>query len=128
MGSRVCCYLLLTMVLIISGCYNTPVRDLAVDASLLITGKSTQEDVLIFLGDPDEQQDMGAGVEKWIYKDKTMTLFEKTPFIGKQFGSPDYQRVVVILTNGIVTKCTYSSTDADDLDWADDYSWQKIKK
>ncbi len=128
MGLRVCCYLLLSMVFMLSGCYNKPVRHLAADASLLIVGESTKEDVLIFLGDPDEQQDLGDGVEKWMYENKDMSLFEKTPFIGRQFGSPEYQRVVVTLTRGVVAKCTYSADDEDDLDWADDYSWQKKKK
>ena len=128
MGLRVWFYLLLSMVFMLSGCYNKPVRHLAADASLLIVGESTKEDVLIFLGDPDEQQELGDGVEKWLYKNKDMSLFEKTPFIGRQFGAPEYQRVVVTLSRGIVTKCTYSADDEDDRDWADDYSWQKKKK
>jgi hypothetical protein len=128
MGLKVCCYWLLPIVFMLSGCYNKPVRHLAADASLLIVGESTREDVLIFLGAADEQQEIGNGVEKWLYKEKDMSFFEKTPYVGKQFGSPDYQKVVVTLTNGIVTQCIYSADDEDDLDWEDDYSWQKKKK
>jgi hypothetical protein len=112
----------------ISGCYTTPVRHLASDVSLLKVGQSTEEDVLIFLGEPDEQQELGAGVEKWLYKDKEMSFLEKTPLVGKRLGSPEYRQVVVTITNNIVTEVVYSSSDADDMDWADDYSWQEKKK
>jgi hypothetical protein len=119
--------LLLTLVAI-SGCYNTPVRHLAADVALLKVGQSTEEDVLIFLGAPDERQELDAGVEKWLYNDKHMTLFEKAPLIGKRLGSPEYRQVVVTLKNKIVTEVTYASSDADDLDWSDDFSWQEKKE
>lgn len=122
---RGCALLLLVMTLCVSGCYITPVRHLAADVALLKVGESTQEDVLIYLGDPDEQVDMGGGVVRWIYSEEKQTLMEKTPWIGKRIGSPEYRQVVVTLTNGIVSATSYTSSDEDDLDWADDYSWQK---
>ena len=118
---------LMSTLVTISGCYTTPVRHLGADVSLLKIGESTAEDVLIFLGPPDQQQ-QGEGVEKWIYKDKEMSLIEKTPLIGKHLGSPEYTQVIVTITNNIVTGVVYSDTDDDDLDWADDYSWQEKKK
>ena len=68
------------------------------------------------------------GVEKWLYKDTEMSLLEKTPLIGKRLGSPEYRQVVVTITNNIVSEVVYSSNDDDDLDWADDYSWQEKNK
>jgi hypothetical protein len=32
---------------------------------------------------------------------------------------------VITFKNGIVTGSVFSSNDEDDLDWADDFSWQK---
>lgn len=119
--------LLLALLLICSGCYMTPVRHLAADVALLTVGESTQEEVLIYLGEPDEQVDLGDGVVKWIYKETDQTLLERTPYFGKHIGSPEYRQVVVTLTNGIVTDTFYSASDEDDMDWADDYSWQKKK-
>lgn len=119
--------LLLLLVLTLSGCYITPVRHLAADVALLTVGKSTQEDTLVYLGDPDEQVDLGAGVVKWIYKETRQSTIEKTPWIGRNFGSPEYMQVVVTFTNGIVSDTSYASSDEDELDWADDYSWQKKK-
>jgi len=122
-------FLLLFLTLVtLSGCYNTPVRHLAADVALLKVGESTEDDVLIFLGPPDESQELAAGVEKWLYNDKQMTLLEKAPLVGKRLGSPEYQQVVVTLKNKIVTEVTYSSSDADDLGWADDFSWQEKKE
>lgn len=119
--------LLLTFVAL-TGCYNTPVRHLAADVALLKVGESTEEDVLIFLGPPDEQQELAAGVEKWLYNDKHMTFLEKAPLVGKRFGSPEYRRVVVTLKNKIVIEVVYSSSDPDDFGWADDFSWQEKKE
>jgi hypothetical protein len=109
----------------IAGCYSKPVRHLASDVALLKIGESTGEDVLIFLGAPDEQRELEAGVEKWLYRDTLMTLWEKAPLIGKRVGSPEHRQVVVTLTDNIVTEVVYSSADADELDWAHDFSWQK---
>jgi len=109
----------------ISGCYNTPVRHLASDVALLKVGKSTEEDVLVFMGEPDEQQEVQEGVVKWLYNDKEMTFLEKAPLVGKRLGSPEYKSVVVTMTNKIVTEVIYSASDADDMDWADDYPWQE---
>ena len=108
-----------------SGCYNTPVRHLAADVALLKVGQTTGEDVVVFLGEPDERQELAAGVEKWIYFDKKMTVWEKTPVIGKRIGAPEYKLAMVTITNNIVTEVVYTSYDRDDLDWEDDYYWQE---
>ncbi len=117
--------LALMLVAGVSGCYINPVRHLASDAALLKVGKSTKEDVLVFLGEPDEQEEVGEGVEKWLYRDKKMSLMEKTPLVGKRIGAPEYQTVVVTLRNSIVTDCVYFSRDEDEMGWAKDFSWQK---
>ncbi len=119
---------LLAAVFALSGCYNKPVRHLASDAALLKIGESSSEDVLIYLGDPDEQKSLADGVEKWLYKKKDMNFFERIPYAGKYIGAPEYSQVVVTIANGIVADVTFFQSDEDDLDWADDYSWQEKKK
>ena len=119
---------LLTAVFVLTGCYNKPVRHLSSDAAMLEIGKSSNEDVLIYLGDPDEQDVVADGVEKWLYKKKDMSLLERIPFAGRFIGSPEYSQVVVTIDHGIVTDVGFSQSDEDDLDWADDYSWQEKKK
>lgn len=117
--------LVAAILLVLSGCYTTPVRHLTSDIALLKVNQSTEDDVLVFMGEPDEQQQVAAGVEKWLYQAKVQSLLEKAPVIGKRLGSPEYQVVVVTLTNKIVTDLDYSSSDADDLGWRDDFHWQE---
>ena len=123
-----CFVILATAVLILSGCYHKPVRNLASDAALIKVGQSTRDDVLAFLGEPDEQQVVGKGVEKWLYREKTATNLESAPMVGKYFGSPQIGRVVVTLEGDRVVDCAYDAHDDDDTDWANDFSWQDKEK
>lgn len=118
-------FMMLLSACFLSGCYITPVRHLAADIALVQVGQSTREDVLIFMGDPDEQQVNGENVERWLYTQKKKSGMEKTPLVGKYLGSPEINTAIITFTNGIVTDTLFSSEDKDDLDWADDYSWQK---
>jgi len=120
--------ILVAAAFVLSGCYNKPVRHLASDAALLKVGSSSSEDVLIYLGDPDQQKSFADGVEKWLYKKEEKTFFEKTPYLGRHFGAPEYSQVVVTIVNGIVTDCNFSLSDEDEMEWADDYSWQENNK
>ncbi len=117
--------LVLAMALLVSGCYNKPVRHLASDVSLLKIGESTQEDVLVYLGDPDELEDLGNGTQKWVYRDEKASFFEKTPWVGKYVGSPEDRQVEVTLKNGIVVERSFTAYDEDDLSWSKDFSWQE---
>jgi len=129
MASKINSFLLLFLALsIFSGCYTQPVRHLASDIALLQVGKSTREDVVVFLGEPDEQQELGEGVQKWLYREKNMSLLQKTPLVGSKIGAPEFNQVVVTLRNGVVSACDYSYSDEDDMDWAKDFSWQEKKK
>ena len=118
-------FLALMLAVGVSGCYVKPVRHLASDAALLKVGESTKEEVLIFLGEPDEHREVGEGVEQWVYRDKKMSFLEKTPLVGKRIGAPEYQTLVVILRNSIVVDCVYSSSDEDETKWTKNFSWQK---
>jgi len=119
---------MLALTLILTGCYNKPVRHLASDIALLKIGESTEEDVIIFLGEPDEQKEYGDNVSKWLYQDKEKSLLRSTPLIGEKIGTSAVRRAVVTLENGIVVDTRYTLSENDDLDWADDYSRQADKK
>lgn len=126
MTSKIWSFILaLLLVFGVSGCYIKQVRHLSSDVALLKVGVSTKEDVVVFLGEPDDQVVVGEGVEKWLYRDQHSSFMEKTPLVGKHIGSPAIHQVVVTLRNGIVAECIYSLTDADDLNWAKDFSWQE---
>lgn len=116
------------IMLFMSGCSNKPVRHLASDASLVKEGVSTKEDVLTFLGDPDARQMISATTERWIYYEENESDFQKTPYIGKLFGSSGYDQIVVTFEGETAIDCRFSSFDSDEFDWSDDYSWQERRQ
>ncbi|MFV0436270.1 MAG: hypothetical protein ACK5PS_02600 [Desulfopila sp.] len=109
----------------LTGCYNTPVRHLASDAALIRVGESTRTDVLTYLGEPDEQDVLGKGTEKWIYREYERSVVKDAPLVGKYFGKPDWNQVTVILTDNVVTECTYGAWESENDAWADDFGWQE---
>ncbi len=117
--------LLIAITLLLGGCYNKPVRNLASDAALIKVGQSSGDDVLTYLGEPDEQEVVGNGVERWLYREATSSKLERAPLVGKYLGNPTVGRVVVTLKDNRVVECTYDAHDADDSSWGDDFSWQK---
>ena len=123
-------YFLLPLLLSIGlvGCYMKPVRHLASDVALVQVGKSTKEDVTIYLGEADDIAQDKEGRELWHYRDLNTNLLQKAPLVGKSFGSPEIVHVVVTFTGGLVSSCDFSLSDADDLSWAKDFSWQENKK
>lgn len=129
MVAKINSFLLLFLALsALGGCYTKPVRHLASDIALVQVGKSTPQDVVVFLGEPDEQQDLDDGVQKWLYREKNVGLLQKTPLVGSKFGSPIYNQVVVTIKNGVVSACDFSHSDESEMDWAKDFSWQEKKK
>ena len=123
------CFLSVAVVMLgLSGCYMNQVRHLAADVALVQVGKSTKEDVTVFLGEPDDRGQDREGREVWHYSEKNTSMLEKTPVLGKTFGSPELTHVVVTFSDGVVVSCNFSQSDADDLSWAKDFSWQETGK
>ena len=110
----------------LSGCYITACASSCSGYCTCFKWASQPEKTFLsFWATRDDQQVLGKGVEKWLYIQTKTSTAEKTPFLGKYFGTPEVNRVFVTFTNGIVTDSVFSSNDEDELDWADDYSWQK---
>lgn len=118
----------LILILPLSGCYTKPVRHLAADVAMIQVGKTGEEDVVVFLGKPDKTRSLTDGHLQYLYEDNRRTLLEKTPGLGKYFGSPNIQRAVVTFKNGIVSDLQFFESDDDDMGWADDYSWQETEE
>ena len=112
----------------LSGCYNKPVRHLASDVSLIKIGKSDREDVLVFLGEPDLQRMVSANQEEWVYIEVKESSFQRTPVVGRVFSPEGYGKVVVTLEGDLVVDCQYSAFEEKDMDWKDDFDWQKKQK
>ncbi len=122
------CLLLLVVSLLLTGCYNRPVRHLVSDVSLIRVNHSTREDVLVYLGEPDGQRMVSANLEEWVYIEEKESLYQKAPMVGKVFSADGYGKIVVTMEGDLVVGCRYSAYEKDELDWTDDFSWQKKNK
>lgn len=109
----------------LTGCYNKQVRHLASDVVLIQTGTSTREDVIMYLGEPDDIQVAEAGVERWMYFDSRKNLQEGLPWIGKYFGEAETTQVAITIKNNIVVDSQFMCKDSDDLSWQKDFDWQQ---
>lgn len=125
---RRCCLIFLATALLLGGCYHHPVRNLASDVLLIKVGQSTGDDVLTYLGEPDEQKVVDKGVEQWTYREKSATIMEKTPVVGRYLGDPAVGEVIVTLKDNVVVDSRYQARDADEDSWKDDFPWQKGDK
>lgn len=121
------CFVLFLAAVALSGCYGKPVRHLASDAALIKVGESNRNDVLTYLGEPDEQVVLGGGVERWVYREYEDSVVKKAPVVGKYFGKPNYGTVTLLIRGDVVAECTYGGWESDSRDWADDFDWQEEK-
>jgi hypothetical protein len=121
-------FILVFLCCLIEGCYSTPVRHLSSDIALLQVGKSTKQDVIIYLGEPDDQIEEADGIQKFLYREKNNSFFRNTPLIGKKLGTSEVDQVVVTMKNGVVTACEYSYITDGDKGWSKNFSWQEKKQ
>jgi hypothetical protein len=90
-----------------AGCAKKIVRHLASDVCLVTPEKTTKEQVLTYLGQPDAQYEMAEGGETWIYYDVNKTALHDTPYIGDKIGDKKYEMVTVTFMGDIVQTSVY---------------------
>lgn len=97
-----------------TGCfYRDPVRHLSSDICL-ITPNLTQQEVLAYLGSPDEKQ-KGEQGEIWIYREVKQSLLRKTPYIGDKLGSENYDVATIHFVGDVVSACLYRAYNEEEL-------------
>jgi hypothetical protein len=99
--------LCVTLLLGMTGCEKKNVRHLASDVCLVSPEKTTKEQVLTYLGQPDEQYEMADGSETWIYYDVQKTALSDTPYFGDKIGDKKYETVKVTFRGDIVQTSVY---------------------
>jgi hypothetical protein len=95
------------VLMVVAGCAKKNVRHLASDVCLVTPEETTKEQVLTYLGQPDEQYEMAEGGETWIYYDVKKTALRDTPYIGDKIGDKKYEMVKVVFGGDIVRTCVY---------------------
>ncbi len=117
------CLLLLSL----SACYNKPVRHLASDASMIAPDKSTRQDVLLYLGEPDGHRLVSPGVEEFVYYEDKRGALNRTPIVNLITDPDGYEMIIVTLSGDLVTSCEFRSFDKNDLDKVNSYTWEEVK-
>jgi len=120
--------LLLGILVFFTGCATHTVRHLASDASLITIGKSTKNDVLTYLGQPDSERMVSADTKQWVYFEERKSFLQKAPVIGKAFSPAGYGMLLITFKGDLVVDCRYSSYNKDEFDWARSYPWQDMKE
>ena len=96
----------LFFIIFLVGCQSKQVRHLASDVCLLSPGV-TQQEVLTYLGVPNERRLNEQGNEIWLYFQVNKSFLRKTPFIGGKLGDEDYDMVTITFFNEAVSTCVY---------------------
>jgi len=89
------------------GCAKKNVRHLASDVCLVTPDKTTKEQVVTYLGLPDEQYEMADGSETWVYYDVKKSTLAGTPYFGDKIGDKKYEMAKVTFSGDIVRTCIY---------------------
>ena len=115
------------LLIVLSGCSYKPVRHLASDAALIKAGKSTREDVLRYLGEPDSRRTVGPGEEEYLYAENRKGALGSMPLFGKLVDPASQELVIVTLKGGLVSTCEFRLLRKDDRAWQKDAEWEKVE-
>ncbi len=113
--------------LLASGCYNKPVRHLASDASMIAPLKSTRQDVMLYLGEPDGHRNISVEIEEYVYYEDKKGALSRTPIIDLVTDPDGYEMIIVTFSGDLVTSCEFRSFDQNDLEKLNQYTWEEVK-
>lgn len=119
--------LFFSFLMLFSGCSHKPVRHLASDASLIKAGKSTREDVLHYLGEPDSRRSIGPDEEEYLYAETRKDALGSMPLFGKLVDPASQEMVIITMKGGVVSNCEFRLLRKDDQAWREDAEWENVK-
>lgn len=117
----------LTLLLLLSGCFNKPVRHLASDASLIKTGESTRMDVLQYLGEPNGRRTVAPGVEEYVYHEGKRNLLQRMPMVGSMMDDEGYELLIITLTGDLVTDAEFRTFTKGEMDRFEGFTWNEVE-
>ena len=116
-----------TLLLLLSGCYNKPVRHLASDASLIKPGESTRVDVLQYLGEPNGHRNIGTGIEEYVYYEGKRSLLRRSPVIGAMMDDEGYEMLIITLSDDLVTDSEFRTYKKGEMDRFEGFTWDEVE-
>lgn len=101
------------LLFLLTGCagVSPPVRYLSSDICLVMPAKTTKQEVVSFLGEPDRKITNSENLEVWIYQKENKTFSKSIPLIGDMLGSHSYEVVTVTFDAELVKTCLYREFD-----------------
>ena len=106
--------LCLTLMLGMVGCARKTVRHLASDVGLVTPGTTTKQEVVNYLGQPDEEYKMAGNGFLWVYYEAKSSMLRETPYLGEKFGEETYEIVKVTFNGDIVQTIGYRTMSEED--------------
>jgi hypothetical protein len=99
----------LVCLFILAGCsaFSSPVRHLSSDVCLVMPESTTRQEVISFLGEPDQKITTADNSETWLYFKAKSSLSRKMPLVGEMLGSQNYETVTVTFDADLVKTCFY---------------------
>ena len=110
---------LLVYLFFLAGCasFSAPVRHLSSDACLVLPEKTTKQEVVSFLGQPDRKIYTGNNnLETWLYLKSNKSFGRKLPLFGGMLGSQSYETVTVTFEAERVRACVYREHDENEFE------------
>ncbi|MDR3090517.1 MAG: hypothetical protein LBU39_12000 [Desulfobulbaceae bacterium] len=120
--------LLICVVVFLASCAGTPMRNLASDAAMIKSGKTTSQDLARMIGEPDERKPGDAGREIWVYREKETSRLKTAPLIGRLFNPRKEEMLTIDIRDGVVFSARYGAVGHDPKPWSDDFDWQGDEK
>lgn len=102
--------------LALAGCSSRPVRHLSSDVCLIVPNISTKQEVLSYIGPPDQRRTTSEGAEVWHYYQSNKSLLRKTPYVGDKLGQEDFDLVTVTFIGDRVLTCVYRSLSEEEFE------------
>ena len=95
------------------GCARKSVRHLASDV-IMVTPGSSKQDVVTYLGQPDEEYKSAAGSTLWVYYEARKDVLRDTPYIGDKIGEESYEIVRVTFNGETVQDVDFRTMTEED--------------
>ena len=106
-------WLLMTCLCFLAGCasFSSPVRHLSSDACLVMPESTTRQEVISFLGEPDQKIATAGNSETWLYLKVNKSFSRSLPLLGERVGTENYETVTITFDADLVKACLYREFD-----------------
>ncbi len=85
------------------------VRHITSEIGLVTPNKTTQKELVSFMGFPELKRTISESEEEWIYYQENKSFLRHTPFLGHKMGEADYDVAIITFRDEMVISSQYRS-------------------